>query len=234
MCGFLLSSNLSAAPPAFEANYRVFYGKTEIGIAKRSLRYDGAQYRIASLLQPQGLAALFMGSINESAEGQVIEDRLHSEHYFFDRSDRPKKRRDFTLDWVTKQLHNATGPDYALAEGAIDALSMQAQLMDDLSPAHTSLHYATIGRNGMDPFNFSIRAGEDILVADQSYPTLHLLREKNGDRFEIWVAPTLNYFPVRILRTEDDGKSFRLDLQQPPQTTDLQTSAGLVPSTPSH
>ena len=208
------------APAAFEAEYRVFYGNTEIGQGTRSLRYEGSQYQVTSKLQPAGLAKLFMGTIEERAQGKVVNQRLRPEHYFFDRSDRPKKRRDFQLDWEQMQVHNATGNDYALLPEAIDTLSMQAQLMTDLSAQASDppneIRYTTVGRKGTDTYTFTVKPGPEFALAAGSFSTLHLVREKNGDRFEVWTAPELGHLPVRILHTEDDGKSFRLDLRTLP------------------
>jgi hypothetical protein len=208
------------APVAFEAEYRVFYGNTEIGKGTRSLRYEGSQYQVTSKLQPAGLAKLFMGTIEERAQGKVVNQRLRPEHYFFDRSDRPKKRRDFQLDWEQMQVRNATGNDYALLPEAIDTLSMQAQLMTDLSAQASDppneIRYTTVGRKGTDTYTFTVKPGPELALAAGSFSTLHLVREKNGDRFEVWTAPELGHLPVRILHTEDDGKSFRLDLRTLP------------------
>ena len=209
-----------AAPVGFKAEYRVFYGNTEIGNGTRSLRYQGTQYQATSKLQPEGLAKLFMGMIEERAEGTVVNQRLRPERYYFDRSDRPKKRRDFQLNWEEMQVLNATGNDYALLPEAIDTLSMQAQLMTDLS-AHASkqpkeIRYITVGRKGTDAYTFAVQPGPELALAGTSLATFHLVREKDGDRFEVWTAPELGHLPVRILHTEDDGKSFRLDLRTLP------------------
>ena len=217
---FTLLVPAEAAPPAFKAEYRVFYGNTEIGTGSRSLEYDGTRYRVSSTLQPAGLAKLFMGTIEEHAEGAVFDQRLRPEHYYFDRSDRPKKRRDLQLDWNGMQVQNTTGQDYALQAEAIDTLSMQAQLMTDLS-GHAAgypgeVRYVTVGRKGTDAYIFTIAPGPTLNLANSAYSTVHLQREKNGDRFEVWVAPDLGHLPIRILHTEDDGKSFRLDLRSQP------------------
>ncbi len=216
----VMHAQAETAPVAFEAEYRVFYGNAEIGNATRNLRYEGSQYQLTSKLQPAGLAKLFMGTIEERAQGKVVNQRLRPDHYFFDRSDRPKKRRNFQLDWEQMQVRNATGNDYALLPEAIDTLSMQAQLMTDLS-AHVSdqtneIRYITVGRKGTDTYTFAAQPGPELALAGSSFSTLHLTREKNGDRFEVWTAPELGHLPVRILHTEDDGKSFRLDLRTLP------------------
>lgn len=221
LCGLtLLFSRAEAAPPPFTAEYRVFYGDTEIGTGIRNLEYDGARYRVSSTLQPAGLAKLFMGTIEEHAEGAVFNQRLRPEHYYFDRSDRPKKRRDLQLDWNGMQVQNTTGQDYTLQAESIDTLSMQAQLMTDLSGYGAGypgeVRYFTVGRKGTDAYIFTIAPGPILNLANSSYSTVHLQREKNGDRFEVWVAPDLGHLPIRILHTEDDGKSFRLDLRNPP------------------
>lgn len=218
LCGLtLLFSRAEAAPPPFTAEYRVFYGDTEIGTGTRNLEYDGARYRLTSTLQPAGLAKLFMGRIDEVAEGAVEEQRLRPEHYRFDRSDRPKKRRDFQLDWNQMQVKNASGDDFTLAPDALDTLSMQAQLMTDLQSSSGALQYAAVSRKGLKPYAFTVNPLTKIVVNGEAFETIHLVRtEADGERFEMWCAPSLNNLAVRIQHTEDDGKSFRLDLRNPP------------------
>jgi len=214
----IMLARAMAAPVAFEAEYRVFYGDIEIGKGVRSLSYAGNQYRFSSTLEPSGIARLFIGRITEEAHGKVLEYRLRPQRYQFNRSDRPDKKRDFLLDWNSMQVKNSSGSDYPFSDDVIDTLSLQAQLMTDLNADADSLSYSAVSRRGLSPYSFEVKPMDTIELNGETYETFHLVRsESTGERFEIWCAPSLNNLPVRVKHTDDDGKSFRLDLRAPPR-----------------
>lgn len=113
-----------------------------------------------------------------------------------------------------KVSFSANTPDVALLPGAQDQLSVFMQLAAMLAgapgqvPSGTTLPFQAIGPRSAESWVFTVEASEKLDLPGGEVTALKLTREpavEYGPRAEIWLAPNMDYMPVRIRLTQANG-----------------------------
>ncbi|MGI9134182.1 MAG: DUF3108 domain-containing protein, partial [Rhodoferax sp.] len=113
-----------------------------------------------------------------------------------------------------KVSFSANTPDAILHEGAQDQLSIFMQLagMASADPGRlapgTVLSIQAIGPRSAEQWVFVVGATETLDLPGGRLKTLRLVRDPNAEydsRAELWLAPELDYLPVRIRLTQANG-----------------------------
>ncbi len=109
---------------------------------------------------------------------------------------------------------SANTPDVPLLAGAQDRLSILIQLAGLVAtapsryPPATTITIQTIGPRNADTWLFTVGETETLTLPGGQQSTLKLLRnprEEFDQKVEIWLAPALDYLPVRVRITEPNG-----------------------------
>lgn len=114
-----------------------------------------------------------------------------------------------------KVSFSANTPDVAITPGAQDQLSVFWQLAAMLAgapsayPAGTTLPFQAVGPRSAANWTFTVGDIEKLTLPGGEVSALRLWRdptEPHEPKGEIWLAPAMNYLPVRILisQSEDD------------------------------
>jgi outer membrane biosynthesis protein TonB len=214
-------------PARVTLTYDVGYGTGENlpRQARNTVRWSLAEgkYTIESVGEATGLVRLFYGGQRaESSRGTIAADGLAPEQYT---EERPKRKSNvyFTRDAKTVTFSEPANNVVPLPAGTQDRLSVQFQLGALLQalPEQRALGARTVvpvaGLRALDQWVFVVKAQETLQIDGADVPALRLVKEKDVQRdydraIELWLAPSLNWLPVRVRISEPNGKALEQTL----------------------
>jgi hypothetical protein len=174
-----------------------------------TLEHDGKTYRITSEARGKGIvASLYRGAIKRSVHGSIAPQALRPDEYQDQRGDRDPMHAKF--DWGKKTLlltHDGSSETRPMPADAIDRLSFFYQFAFVPLPAR-DLHYTAVDGKGTTQFNFAAGVREKLDTPLGELDTVKLTKQRDGPddkETEVWLAPSLNYLPVRVLITDNNG-----------------------------
>ena len=188
-------------------------GETE-GKAKITFNLKGgAQYQLNSLIEPKGLAALIISNLVQTSEGQLTKNGLQPLTYLYQYGDKADKTYKATFDWPAKKVNLMTAKSTkteAIADGTQDLLSFMYQFMYVPPLQHMQISIAT-GKK-LATYDYSFEGEENIITALGEVKTIHIFHEgvETEEKTELWLALDYQYVPVKIRKTEKNGKVYEL------------------------
>lgn len=207
--------------PAFVASYNANANGLNIGTVEVSLTQEGGDeylYRQESV--STGIAAL-LGKDNSTQESrwryqdnriQVIDYRSRR------RGGDDDDNEHLIFDWDTRRVTNTGAGEHwevAIPEDAVDRLVMQLAMLFDVRDGKTELSYRVPRQGRIKTYEFGLVGEEIINLKNGSYRTLKIQRKnENKDKSLVWIAPLLNYFPVRFLKHKKSGVKIELVLRK--------------------
>lgn len=115
-----------------------------------------------------------------------------------------------------KLSFSSNRPDAPLLPGAQDRLSVLLQLAALVAgapanfPPATSITIQTAGTRDAEPWVFVVEGPEQLQLPGGKVPALKLTRSPRKDydlKVELWLAPGMDYVPVRLRLTQPNGDS---------------------------
>lgn len=109
-----------------------------------------------------------------------------------------------------KVIFSANTPDVPLQAGAQDNLSVLVQMASALAgasgqiPKGTQLIFQSVGPRSAEIWTFTVGALEKLALPGGDVSALHVQRSSSNEsdgKADIWLAPSIDYMPVRILLT---------------------------------
>jgi hypothetical protein len=200
-----------AIPEPARLNYDVAVqrlGLTLHSSAHLAWRHDGAQYE--AQLEVGG--GLYPKRLHQSA-GRITPDGLAPERF----SD--KSRSEQATHFVREQgkiVFSNNKPEVPLPPGVQDRASFIIQLAAMLAsaparyPVGTNVVIPVAGTSDVEPWVFTIEGEEDLQLPAINLKGLKLQRLPRKDydvKVELWLAPRLDYAPVRLRLTNPNGES---------------------------
>ncbi|MDR2155069.1 MAG: DUF3108 domain-containing protein [Burkholderiaceae bacterium] len=196
-------------PAAATLRYRVTGRVRGIGYkadARLEWRHQDGRYQAQWSLELP-----LLGTRTQRSEGRLTLDGLAPERF----SERSRSERSASFDAKNQRIRfSGDQPDAVLEPGAQDRLSVTLQLAALLAaapkryPPGARITLQTVGVRGAERWVWEVRADETLTLAARKLPCVHLLREprEEGDiGVDLWLARTLEYLPVRLRLTQDDG-----------------------------
>jgi hypothetical protein len=183
--------------------------------------HDGSRYdaRLA-------VSAFLVGSRTQTSSGRITPEGLAPSRF----SDRSRSELAAHFDHERQRItFSANTPEAPLQAGAQDRLSLFLQVgaLIAADPARyrpgTSLTLQTAGPRNAEPWLLTVEGDETLELADQSLPTVKLLRlprHQYDTRLELWLGRSLSHLPVRIRITQANGDFVDQQLRaiEPPAT----------------
>ncbi len=174
---------------------------------------DGKQYQLSSLIKPQGLAALIIANLVQTSAGQLTESGLRPDNYRYQYGNKTDKTYSAKFDWQNKTVNLITSKGTKTAEindGAQDLLSFMYQFMYVAPLERMQINIAT-GKK-LTSYHYSFGGEENINTALGEIKTIHILHEgeNTDEKTELWLATDYQYVPVKIRKTEKNGKVYEL------------------------
>lgn len=213
-CCWILISALAwagaaaAAPPArVELAYEIARNGYTIAEVSYLLEHDGRSYRISETAKGRGILAL-RGTTRRTSRGLISAQGLRPVEFTDERTGRRTARASF--DWarqtVTQQYRGEPRTE-PLAPQAHDRLAFIFHFAFAPDKKGDAVFDLYNGR-GRSRHLYRPAGGERIKTPVGEFEALKLVREKEGERTELWLATELSYLPLRILVVEDDGTRY--------------------------
>jgi len=195
---------------SFTAVYQLNRGRMIMGKVTTTLQLEpNGGYTYKSITIPVGIVAAFSkDEITEISRGKIQSSRVTptSYEYHHKRKKRPKLRK-LQFDWTTNQVSApGTNPLWssAITPGIQDKASKILSMMLSMNQSTTDIKIQVVNKNKLKTYVLSKVKQEQIKTADTSFDTIKLSEAKQrqpvSTRF--WLAPELNYLPVKIERKE--------------------------------
>ena len=191
-----------ALPPQGEIIYTVTRGDPGgiIGRAMQSWELKDNSYRITSITETAGLAALLRPiKLETESRGRVTASGLQPASYTSRRIGKEGVDR-VDFDWAAKLARFSGGGESPLAEGAQDLLSFNFQLGWLSKTGEMSI--ATVKK--LARYRLELIAEETLETPLGSLRTLHF-RNSGETTTEVWLAPERHLLPVKIRHIDKRG-----------------------------
>jgi hypothetical protein len=182
--------------------------------AELAWRHANGQYQAS-----QEVSLFLLGSRSQASEGRITAQGLEPRRF----NDKARKEQSAQLDFDQRLAHFSAGaPDAAIAPGAQDRLSVFLQLSALLAaapqryPKGTQISFITVSARRADRWTFRVGDTETLDLPAGSTQALRLDKvAAAGDdqQASLWLAPSLQYLPVRIRLAQDNGDFADLQLK---------------------
>lgn len=176
------------------------------GRAELTWRHDGQAYEARLEASAPGRPSRVQRSV-----GRVTAQGLAPD-YFSDKS-RSEKATHFDRE-KNRLVFSNNRPEAPLAEGMQDRLSVVLQLASlvagtpDKHVAGTTITVPTTGTGDAENWVFSVEGEEDLRLPGGNVRALKLQRlprKEYDQKVELWLAPRMDYAPVRLRLTNPNG-----------------------------
>ena len=213
-----------ALPPAADLRYDTFMNGVQNMPGTISWLTDGDHYDlVVSVPVP------FVGKFTYMSHGHVDAFGLAPERYTEQRGSRGTNETRFQRD--AKQITFSRTPTVLpLPNGAQDRFSMLFQLASLVrgDPARytpgVTRAFFVVDDNSGETWSVETLGPESVRIGSGFISALHFTRlpRHAGDRrkIDVWLAPSLGYFPIRIVQTEPNGTQVELLLHDAPHRLD--------------
>jgi len=194
----------------YDAHYSASLKGFTVGKIEQSLRHNGDLIVLKNEAQTSGAVSLFKDKrVKQRSSFMIGANYIKPVSYSY--SDPDKYRRNVNLDfnWHEQRVSDSySRNNIKLPQDVevLDKLSYQVAMMRDLSKGHTSLSYLAHNGREFKPYNLEVIADERLKTKLGWIDTkvIKLVRDGNKKTTLLWVAPSLNYIPVKLLH--DNGK----------------------------
>ena len=198
---------------AFEANYKLYYGKMKAANARLSMAQTGDDWRWFLLTRPKGLLSLLT---NKEPYSETIFTRIDGNHRIqqltvADKGENDKQLETAKFDWNARQvemLREGVAGTAPLENDVYDHLSIHlfsAKMLDEnLQQASVDFYYK--GRvvkselNQLEKTSITIEENEiDVIVIGQSV-------EGSSTTYKYYYDPGTPFIPMKIISGKPDKK----------------------------
>ena len=194
-----------AAPPArIEIAYEVSRDGSVMADVVEVLEHGGGRYQITETSKGRGIYAL-AGRFRRSSRGTLDASGVRPLEFT---DERPGRDSRAAFDWQARTVT-------AQYKGAPRILPMPAGVQDRLSflldlalfpPREKSVTYNIADGRGLSEQMYRVEAGGKLKTPAGEFSTLKLIRIKQHERIETWLAAELGHLPVRVLMLDKDGR----------------------------
>lgn len=202
-----LAGSLAAAPNSFQASYAVIKSGINLGEMQANLVYTNDSYTYLKKTQANGIAAFLSGdTLTERSSGTKQGPLLRSENYSYYHKNKRKDRLDqFTISRHTQVKGQYKNEAYELTvpQDTLDPALLELRLMDDLAN-NRPLSYRITEKGKLKTYQFQRQGKEILTLPAGQYECVKISMARSDDdrSTTIWLAPELNYLPVKIRHDE--------------------------------
>ena len=220
-CILFQIGNLNAVPADYEAVYTVKLLQAD-GTLRAKLENNDGTYTYTLKTEPTGFWKLIAnGSINESSEFEIINDEIRSINYRLNDTIRRNAREsEVDFDWskkVIKGFYKDRVIDFNIEKRILTRILLQIEIMHQKQRNNLKDTYLIIDKDEIKEIDItSSNSGRKISVPFGSYDVIEVShRSKNSNRINtFWLAPELDFIPVKLEQTEGNKVNFEANLVQ--------------------
>lgn len=198
------------SPTAFEASYKVLHGRSHVGTSKMKLSIlEDGLYQYQNNVEARGLAKFFVkGKVFGISRFALECGHPRPLDY---QSDGPKKDDtqsiafNYDLDQAFSS-YDGVQTVFDLKPETTDMLSMDIALMMRMKNERGLSPIPVVNRNESQVYLFRADGDESIKTDAGEFDTVRVWRQREGSsrRYLLWLAPKLDYLPVRVEQYKND------------------------------
>ena len=205
--------NFAYSQTIFKASYKLNWGSIYLGKVERQLVKTNNIYSFTSIARPEGFAALFVDSISEKSTFKLHNGRFLSISYYIrEGNNKPTiyqyKNNSLLVSGKYNTRINKISPM------ATDFLGAIYQAMQGVSKGQSRFEFI-VYENPNKPEKIILnKTKSEIITVDAGRFDSVLLEKKPTDRtrFKMWLAPKINYLPVKVTNINREGRVFTMSL----------------------
>lgn len=193
-------------PPRIDLAYRAFLGTRGffIGEAVYRLEHEANQYKISTVAEARGLAALlFHGQARARSEGAITNAGLQPNSYSIERTSN-YRRESATFDWETGMVLLNDDKALPLELPTFDPLVVLWQFYF-APPEQDETHFNIATTRRIYHYSFR-RVGSETLTLPFGDIETQVWRRQSGDGSidaQVWLAPSLHFVTVKLRLSND-------------------------------
>lgn len=209
-------------PPSADLNYSIKARQRGLvlnGDATINWRATGTTYSIAV----ETRAALFGKILDNKSEGSIDDYGLAPIQFYEKRFRKEPNTVTFQRDSKTI-VFSESQQSYPLKGGEQDRTSVPWQLLavargapDKLTPG-SEWAFFVAGRRDAEPWVFKVINKEVVQTGQGEVNAIHLIKaplsDTSSQQVDIWLAPALDWYPVRLRFVDNDGDSIEQTLEK--------------------
>lgn len=179
-----------------------------IGQAVHSWDHDGFTYRLKSMTETIGLAAVFKpAQVFQSSQGEITDAGLRPREF---RHERASGIDTASFDWV-RRVVTYRGREDRLSDGTQDFLSMYYQLVL-LAPRSGAIEMPIATGRKLASYRFEVLGEETLSFPLGERRTVHVMTRSGNDIIDIWLSvgegEQPRSMPVKIRITDRKGEIY--------------------------
>jgi hypothetical protein len=188
-------------PPRVDLAYKVFLGTQGFVIGDATYRFEhvGNQYRMETVGQARGLAALLIrGQGRIESRGLITATGLQPQEFAVERGSR-ERREVATFDWETATVTLHEQKTAALELPTFDPLAVMWQFYFS-PPVGDQLTFAVATTRRVNRYTIERQGEEKIAWPNGEIDTEIWHRRSDDGKTDgyVWLAPSLHYVPVKM------------------------------------
>lgn len=203
----------TSAPPSADLSYNLKVRQSGLslnGVATVQWRAGDGKYSIAA----ESRAAIFGKVVENHSEGAIDDYGLAPVTFHEKRIRKEPYTTSFKRDAKTIAFTESDAT-YPILGGEQDRLSAQWQLAaiaraapDKFKPG-SEWNLFVAGRRDAEQWSFKVTKIETIQIGGGEVSAVHLVKEppakSPGQQVDLWLAPSMDWYPVRVRFNEPDG-----------------------------
>ena len=212
-------------PPRLDLAYKVFLGTRGfmIGDATYRFEHEGDSYRISTVAQARGLAALIVhGKGKVESYGRITEHGLKPYEFAVERGSADRRETAF-FDWDAGNVVLHDGKIETLEAPAFDPLTILWQPYFS-PPTRDDVTFSLATTRRVARYTLSLEGEETLVWPHGEVLTQRWHRVSDDGKLEawIWLAPSMHYIPIkmRVTRTSRGTLEVLLDSIRTDATAD--------------
>lgn len=210
----------------FEAEYVLTYRGFIVGeIRLHWERPSGERYRYTARGEPRGLARLVSGAdFFERSRGRIVNGRVVTDSYESREGGELKERWRIDDEHAQEEVSGKTLP--LSGERPLDPLSVQVDGMlafmnGRLQEPGDEITFTIVDGDELSTYTLHFTGTTTVEAHGTKYGAHRVERVHRGDRkTRFWLAPELDYFPVKLEQVSSSGTRLLATLRKPPTGTD--------------
>lgn len=210
----------------YTAVYEVNRGNIMLGDTTFNLnKQEGDCYLLEGVAEPKGIAAMFAGKMKESSHFCVENGRIRPHKYNVEK-EKGDDDDNYTLkfDWGNKLVRTNNDKPRELPTDGLDRTVMEIAMRRLLAQAGDKLPtdpfiFLMVEDDEIKPYRFKITGEEKVATPVGRFNTVKVERLNAGKReFRLWLAPELDYLPVKVERQKKGDAAIRMTLRELPKS----------------
>lgn len=210
--------------PPVNATYTVSWNGISLGDATITLRAGDKPdcYVYESATDPVGLVRMFYGSPHEISEFCVVGGKVVPKR--FEYILKKKSDDNFTLDFdlAARKVRDGKGGEREIPAIAQDRFGMQQAVrlwllgrLKEKDPGAQTMDVAQVDDRKVRQYRFAITGRETIQLAAGTFDTILIQRVDDPNKTaKFWIAPELNYMPVKVEQIRGGKADVRMQLKK--------------------